>query len=285
MLEHFLVDVATAAPTLALFPVATVRSELGIPDTSEDAKLTRLIGAASRAFAGQEGLRRDYLRQTYREKTSGDGGPLLILHRWPIESVTSITWGVEDPETIDATEYSISGRRRSYVFRSLNWNAPATVVAAAQAGGAELYEYEATYVAGWVPPGTGAGTVSAWAAATAYVAGSFVKPTSGAGQLLFECTTAGTSHASTQPTWPTVAGNTVTDGTAVWTARRCEEVPDDLQLAALAQIGQWYDGALDVPAGIQSERADSYEVSYDFVHARAGIFLSPATKRVLEGYR
>jgi hypothetical protein len=37
--------------------------------------------------------------------------------------------------------------------------------------------------------------------------------------LAYECTTAGTTHASVQPTYPTVVGGTVTDGTAVFTAR------------------------------------------------------------------
>jgi hypothetical protein len=59
-----------------------------------------------------------------------------------------------------------------------------------------------------------------WSTATAYALGAYVIP-----QLLqlngfyYECTTAGTSHASTQPTWPTTPGSTVSDGTAVWTCR------------------------------------------------------------------
>ena len=38
---------------------------------------------------------------------------------------------------------------------------------------------------------------------------------------VYECTTAGTSHATTQPTWPT--SGTVNDGTVVWTTRRCND--------------------------------------------------------------
>lgn len=37
--------------------------------------------------------------------------------------------------------------------------------------------------------------------------------------LVYECTTRGTTHATTQPTYPVVNGGTVTDGTAVFTAR------------------------------------------------------------------
>lgn len=54
-----------------------------------------------------------------------------------------------------------------------------------------------------------------WAASTAYTTSSNVFPTSKNGYY-YACTTAGTS-AATQPTWPTVPGNTVTDGTVTWT--------------------------------------------------------------------
>jgi len=38
---------------------------------------------------------------------------------------------------------------------------------------------------------------------------------------VYECTTAGTSHATTQPTWPT--SGTVNDGTVVWTTRQAND--------------------------------------------------------------
>ena len=45
--------------------------------------------------------------------------------------------------------------------------------------------------------------------------------TQAARAVVFECTTAGTSHATTQPTWDYTVGNTTADGpdTLVWTAR------------------------------------------------------------------
>ena len=61
---------------------------------------------------------------------------------------------------------------------------------------------------------------TAWVAATAYVLGDVRVPTAGLENgFRYECTTAGTSHATTEPTWPTTEGGTVTDGTAVWTCR------------------------------------------------------------------
>jgi hypothetical protein len=50
--------------------------------------------------------------------------------------------------------------------------------------------------------------------------------------LVYECTTAGTTHATTQPTYPTSAGGTVTDGTAVFTARAADLASGALLVAA-----------------------------------------------------
>jgi len=57
-----------------------------------------------------------------------------------------------------------------------------------------------------------------WAAATAYVLGEVVKPTTYASHS-YKCTTAGTSAAVTEPTWGTTNGGTTADGTGtlVWT--------------------------------------------------------------------
>lgn len=55
-----------------------------------------------------------------------------------------------------------------------------------------------------------------WVAATTYTLGDVVKPTSYASHA-YKCTTAGTSHASTQPTWGTTNGGTTADNTVTWT--------------------------------------------------------------------
>ena len=60
--------------------------------------------------------------------------------------------------------------------------------------------------------------VSAWAASTAFSVGDIRRATTEqASGLFFRCTTAGTS-ASSEPSWPTDIGSTVTDNTCVWTA-------------------------------------------------------------------
>ena len=60
--------------------------------------------------------------------------------------------------------------------------------------------------------------IAAWAASTAFSVGDIRRSSSDEGTgLFFRCTTAGTS-ASSEPAWPNSAGDTVTDGTCVWTA-------------------------------------------------------------------
>lgn len=59
-------------------------------------------------------------------------------------------------------------------------------------------------------------TPAPWENTTAYGLGQYVVPTTLNG-FVYECTTAGTSHASTEPTWPTVIAATESDGTVTWT--------------------------------------------------------------------
>jgi hypothetical protein len=61
---------------------------------------------------------------------------------------------------------------------------------------------------------------TAWAASTAYTLGAFVVPTAGLENgFRYEATVAGTTHATTQPTWPVFDGATVIDGGVTWTCR------------------------------------------------------------------
>lgn len=58
-----------------------------------------------------------------------------------------------------------------------------------------------------------------WVADTVYAVDAYVRPTllSTFTGYVYKCTTAGTSHAATEPTWPTTSDGTVVDGTVTWT--------------------------------------------------------------------
>lgn len=290
MLERSLVSVSAAPVGVLPIPASVVRDEFGFASSS-DPKIARLLRVASAAIAGTTGLGRPFLRQTYLERTWGDGGPLLLLSRWPVESVASVTLGIDDPETITASEYSIALEGRNALFRSGGWAGPCEEVRQRVTTGGEFYGYSVTYTAGWVPPGTGAGYVSAWTANTAYAVGAFAKPLAASNAsivLLYECTTAGTSHASTEPTWPTTAGSTVSDGTVVWTAREAKELPEDFQEAVLVTVGSMMRGSLEsAAAGIQSERLGAHEIVYsDSASGRGGLpALPPAAQHLVWSYR
>ena len=63
-------------------------------------------------------------------------------------------------------------------------------------------------------------SITAWATGTAYVVGDVRRATAGNLTLYFHCTTSGTSHATTEPTWNTSVGGTTTDNTVTWTTRK-----------------------------------------------------------------
>jgi hypothetical protein len=69
----------------------------------------------------------------------------------------------------------------------------------------------------------GGEVLSFWQANHAYSLGARCVATTGKGTTersrVYECTTGGTSHATTEPTWDTTVGNTTADGTVTWTCR------------------------------------------------------------------
>lgn len=69
-----------------------------------------------------------------------------------------------------------------------------------------------------------------WSAATALALGVSRRPTTPTGYR-YKVTTAGTTHATTQPTWPTTIGSTVVDGTVTWTVVAEERNVNEITLA------------------------------------------------------
>jgi hypothetical protein len=106
---------------------------------------------------------------------------------------------------------------------------------------------------------------AAWQASTAYVLDDYVRPVAGQGAFVYKCTTAGTSGAS-EPTWPTVDGQTVADDTAVWTAverktkAKIEEadVSDFSAGGTVAKGGEEITVAADTGYKMQIERKKRY---------------------------
>lgn len=111
--------------------------------------------------------------------------------------------------------------------------------------------------------GDGAGWVfrlaqtTTWAATTAYQLGARRVPTAGNG-FLYRATTAGTSSGS-EPSWPTLLGGTVTDGTVTWTCYDMPAVGDTME-AALEFATSSASGAFMIGAYIECLTAGSSTV-------------------------
>lgn len=85
---------------------------------------------------------------------------------------------------------------------------------ASHSGWAEITPYSGNRLA-YTNGNALSGVYTGWVASTPYALGDVVVPTTANGHQ-YVCTVAGTS-SSTQPTWPTTQGTTVTDGTVTWT--------------------------------------------------------------------
>jgi hypothetical protein len=64
--------------------------------------------------------------------------------------------------------------------------------------------------------------------------------------IVYEAVVAGTSHAATQPTWPTTLGTTITDGTVTWRAEH----------AATVDNGMVSNCTISIDAGVTAALAD-----------------------------
>lgn len=76
-----------------------------------------------------------------------------------------------------------------------------------------------------------------WAASTAYPISRVRQPTVANG-FLYQVVQAGTT-GSTEPTWPTVAGQLVTDGTVIWACRDVPVAGDSVEASCEFQLSGW----------------------------------------------
>ncbi|MCZ8310946.1 MAG: phage head-tail connector protein [Magnetospirillum sp.] len=128
--------VTTAAATRDLTRLATVKTELSIGDTTQDAWLTDAIRQASDGIAAYcrrpEGFGRETVEETFRARYAGQAVSSLILGRDIAPAITSV---VEDGTALLAAEYLLDGSllRRLEDDRPTSWNA-AKIVVVYQAG-------------------------------------------------------------------------------------------------------------------------------------------------------
>ena len=255
---------------------ADVKSQLDIEssDTSQDSRVDTLIIAASEQI--RQWLGREPWLQTYIEKRPGQGGPNLLTRHWPIKgSPSSVTFGTgSSPSTVTASTYAVGGYgRRDRLYRSSLWSSTG-VLAGTPSYGSQMPEYAITYSAGWVLPDE----LNTWAIATAVTLNDWYESSDVDEPFVFQVTTAGTTHAATEPTWPTVAEGTVTDGTAVFTAY-AQRLPRPLEEAALMLTVGIFEGAWSQPTGIKSESGDGFKLDYFEGGAVGG-----AVKTLVSGY-
>jgi hypothetical protein len=104
-------------------------------------------------------------------------------------------------------------------------------------------------------------SLPAWAVATAYTLGQSVEPTT-PNTYRYIVTVAGTSHAATEPTWPTTIGNTVTDGTVTWKCEALKSPTTEIKLALTSGglAGATPGGALNLGTTILSGSANAVEI-------------------------
>jgi len=132
-----ILSVVTPAASYDLTVLATVKDELGITGTAEDDKLERWIRGASSAIAAylKRVLAQETVRETFRLRTGSQWAchwacePVLLLKRYPIASIASVT---EDGTVLDADQYEVEPESGS-LYRLCNderrdWTAAKVVV-------------------------------------------------------------------------------------------------------------------------------------------------------------
>lgn len=130
-------------------------------------------------------------------------------------------------------------------------------------------------------------TLPSWAANTAYGLGVMREPTTPNG-FVYRVTVGGTSHATTEPTWPTSGiGSTVTDGTVTWALVGAKHPITEVKLALdPGDLGTATPGAaLDIGTLIEGGAVNAVEINIrltntvttvysDTGYAQIGIFLN-----------
>jgi len=246
----------------ALTLLATVKDELGITVTTYDAVLERMIATISGAI--EKFCRRSFsYAAVANERHRPSGLYTLVLDRTPLVSLTSVT--VND-EAVDMGNVTLEDAGAGVIRRDdLWWRFEPTVARSiAQDPYAGMGEpwILANYKGGYVPQGT------TWAASTTFPAGGFVRPVSGTNLNVFQAGASGTTHGTTEPTWP-AAGLTVADNGVTWTNVGPRTLPYDLEQACIDGVVSLY-RQRGTDGHIASEALGDASVSYRAVNTAIG---------------
>ena len=112
-----------------------------------------------------------------------------------------------------------------------------------------------------------------WVAATAYSLGDIVEPVTPNGYK-YKVTIAGTSHATTEPIWPTSGvGSTIVDGTVTWALMAIVHPIAEIKLASTSGglAGATGGVALSLGATLTSGAANRAEVNIRFTNTNTTV--------------
>lgn len=140
----------------ALTTLEAVRDELGLTGTSADARLERMINAASSAFAALAG--RDLHFGTWTEDLTALGGARLSLGRFPVTEIVSIApidASGSAGGTLDSTSYFLENASLGFVRRVDGWGIEPTMfdgINGDYIAGSERPNWRVVYTGGSITP-------------------------------------------------------------------------------------------------------------------------------------
>jgi len=142
--------VVTPATHKEFLLLDTVKTELGITDSTDDGLLVEYILRASDFIVQYTG--REFAKEQVKETLASTGRPTMLLQRTPVLSVDAVTL---DGTTVDATTYSIKDADAGILWRERGWDST-TIWAQAVEPWPTQYgrlDWAITYTAGYVMPG------------------------------------------------------------------------------------------------------------------------------------
>jgi hypothetical protein len=243
----------TPAAVTDVIDLASVKAMLGIDDSGSDDVLAMNIKAMTSGV--REFFGRELAYQTYQEVV-----PYEVQPGRPRDRV-KLSCNPIDPDTVSValngfplTSWYVEDAEAGILARDPRFAALSTFGSFPLTPGA--WRISATYGGGF------AYRTADWTAATAVKVGVWIR-SSAPSFLRFVCTTAGTT-GSVEPSWP-ATGLTVIDGTAVWTARRVEELPEIIPQLTYFAIRDAFEAA-DRPSDVIRSEGEGFLEMY----ARSG---------------